>query len=145
MDNLVECLHPVGAAVALARVATVARPPCLGAGAVARGEGTGDQTEAAEVLAGRCCLLTFTIPTPHGGCTCRGQGVAHAERAFDEKGVLSGASSVHSDGSAMGNWSRRQPLIIVIFRWGGCTEGTGTRHGFRHRARHVINAETTQK
>jgi hypothetical protein len=34
-DDPVECLHRVGATVALARVATVARPPCLGAGAVA--------------------------------------------------------------------------------------------------------------
>ena len=47
--------------------------------------------------------------------------MAHAELAFHKKGVFSGASSVRSDGSAMGNWSRRQPLIIVIFGWGGCT------------------------
>jgi len=33
-NDTVECLHHVGATVALARVATVARPPCLGAGAV---------------------------------------------------------------------------------------------------------------
>ncbi len=65
-DDSVERLHHVGAAVALARVATVARPPCSGAGAVARGAGTDDQTEAAEVLTGCCCLLTFTIPTPRG-------------------------------------------------------------------------------
>ena len=71
--------------------------------------------------------------------------MAHAERAFDEKGVFSGASGVRSDGSAMGNWSRRQPLIVVIFGWGGCTVGTGTRHGFRRRTRHVMNVETTQK
>jgi hypothetical protein len=71
-DNMVECLHRVGAVVALARVATVARPPCLGTGAVVRGAGTGDRSEAAEVLADRCCLLTFTIPTPRGRCTHRG-------------------------------------------------------------------------
>ena len=71
--------------------------------------------------------------------------MAHAERAFDEKGVFSGASSIRSDGSAMGNWSRRQPLIIVIFLWGGCTVGTGTRHRFRRRARHGINAEDHPK
>ena len=34
-DDPVERLHHVGAIAALARVATVARPPCLGAGAVA--------------------------------------------------------------------------------------------------------------
>jgi len=34
-DDLVERLHRVGATAALARVATVARPPCLSAGAVA--------------------------------------------------------------------------------------------------------------
>ena len=34
-DDPVERLHRVGATVALARVTTVARPPCLGAGAVA--------------------------------------------------------------------------------------------------------------
>jgi hypothetical protein len=45
--------------------------------------------------------------------------VAHAKRAFDKKGVFSGASSVRSDGSTMGNWSRRQPLIIDISGWGG--------------------------
>ena len=65
-DDSFECLHRVGAAVALAHVTTVARPPCSGAGAVARGAGTGDQTEAAEVLKGCRCLLTFTIPTPRG-------------------------------------------------------------------------------
>jgi hypothetical protein len=64
--------------------------------------------------------------------------VAHAERALDEKGVFSGASGVRSDGSAMGNWSRRQPLIM-------CTVGTGTRHRFRRRARHGINAEDHPK
>jgi len=94
---------------------------------------------------GRRRLLTFTIPTPRGGCTCRGQGVTHAEHAFDEKGVFSGASGICSNGSAMGNWSRWQPLIVVIFGWGGCTVGTGTRHRFQCRARHVINVETTQK
>jgi len=94
---------------------------------------------------GRCCLLSFTIPMPRGGYTRRGQGVTHAERVFDEKGVFSGASGIRSEGSAMGNWSRRQPLIVVIFGWGGCTVGTGTRHGFRRRTRHVINVETTQK
>ena len=67
--------------------------------------------------------------------------MAHAERAFHKKGVFSGASGVRSDGSAMGNWSWQQPLIIVIFGWGGCTVGTGTRHRFRRRARHVINAK----
>ena len=133
-NDLVEHLHPVGALVALARIATVARPPCLGTGSVALGAETGDQAEAAEVLVGRRCLLRFTIPTPPGGCTHRGQGVAHAKRAFDEKGVLSGASSVRSNGSAMGNWSWWQPLIIVIFGWGGCTKGTGTCHRFRRRA-----------
>jgi hypothetical protein len=66
-DDPVERLHRVGTTVALARAATVEGPPCLGAGAVARGAGTGDRTEAAEVLAGRCRLLTFTIPAPHGG------------------------------------------------------------------------------
>ena len=71
--------------------------------------------------------------------------MAHAERALDEKGVFSGASGVRSDGSAMGNWSRRQPLIIVIFGWGGCTVGTDTRHRFRRRARHGINAEDHPK
>ena len=35
MDDPVERLNRVGATVALARVATVAGPPCLGAGAVA--------------------------------------------------------------------------------------------------------------
>jgi len=34
-DDPVERLHRVGATAALSRVATVARPPCLGAGAVA--------------------------------------------------------------------------------------------------------------
>jgi hypothetical protein len=34
-DDPVERLHRVGTTVALARVATVAGPPCLGAGAVA--------------------------------------------------------------------------------------------------------------
>ena len=70
--------------------------------------------------------------------------MAHAERAFDEKGVFLGASGVRSDGSAMGNWSRRQPLIVVIFGWGGCTVGTDTRHGFRRRTRNVMNVETNQ-
>ena len=83
---------------------------------------------------GQCCLLTFTIPMSCEGCTRRGPREAHTERAFDEKGVLLGASSIRSNGSAMGNWSRRQPLIIVIFGWGGCTEGTGTPHRFQHRA-----------
>ena len=34
-NDPVGCLHRVGATVALARVTTVARPPCIGAGAVA--------------------------------------------------------------------------------------------------------------
>ncbi len=33
---------------------------------------------------------------------------------------------------------RWQPLIVVIFGWGGCTVGTGTRHRFQCRARHVL-------
>ena len=60
-DDPVESLRRFGATVALARVATVAGPSCLGAGAVALGAGTGDRTEAAEVLAGRRRLLTFTV------------------------------------------------------------------------------------
>ena len=71
--------------------------------------------------------------------------MAHAERAFHKKGVVSGASSVRSNGSAMGNWSPRQPLIIVIFGWGGCNVGTGMHHRFRRRARHGINAEDHPK
>jgi hypothetical protein len=39
VDDPVECLHHVGAAVALARVTTVAWTHCLGAGAVTRGAG----------------------------------------------------------------------------------------------------------
>ena len=71
-DDSVERLQRVGATVALARVTTMARPPCLGTGAVARVAGTLSQTEAAEVLTSRRCLLMFTIPTSHRGCTCRG-------------------------------------------------------------------------
>ena len=71
--------------------------------------------------------------------------MAHAERAFHKKGVFLGASSVRSDGSTIGNWSRRQPLIIVIFGWGGYTVGTGMRHRFRRRARHGINAKNHPK
>ena len=52
-------------------------------------------------------------------CARHEQGVAHAEHAFDEKGVLSGASGIHSNGSVMGNWSWRPPLIIDIFVWDG--------------------------
>ncbi len=61
-----------GAAVALARVATVAWPPCLGAGAVAGGAGGSNQIEAAEVLAGFRCLQLFTAPNPCGGYACCG-------------------------------------------------------------------------
>ncbi len=46
-NDLVERLHPVVALVALSRVATVARHPCLGTGAVSRGAETGDRAEAA--------------------------------------------------------------------------------------------------
>ncbi len=50
IDYLVECLNHVGAAVALTRVATVARPPCLGAGAVAQGTGTGQRSSWANAV-----------------------------------------------------------------------------------------------
>ena len=117
-DDPVERLHHVGATVALAWVATVAWPPCLSAGAVARDAGTNDQTEAAsEVLS---CLLTFTIPMPRGGYTCCERGGAHAKHAFDKKGVLSGASSVRSNRRTIGNWSWQRLLVIVVFRLGRC-------------------------
>ncbi len=57
--------------------------------------------------------------------------MAQAEHSFHKKGVFSGASGVRSNNSAMGNWSWRQPLIIVL---GGCTVGSGTRHRFLRRA-----------
>ena len=64
-DDSVERLHRVVATAALAWVATVARPPCLGAGAVARGAGTSDRAEAAEVLTGRSHLLMFSKVSVH--------------------------------------------------------------------------------
>ena len=69
--------------------------------------------------------------------------MAHAERAFDEKGVFSGASGVRSDGSAMGNWSRRQPLIVFILG-GGCTVGTGTSYEFPRRVRHGLAVKNSK-
>ena len=66
----VERLRRVGATVALAWVATVAWPPCLGAGAVAQGAGGSWQAKAAEVHTGLRRLQSFTAPAPRGGCAC---------------------------------------------------------------------------
>jgi hypothetical protein len=63
-NDTVECLHRVGATVALAQVITVAWPSCLGAGAVAQGVGGSHRAEAAEVRAGLRRLRSFTAPTP---------------------------------------------------------------------------------
>jgi hypothetical protein len=136
----VERLHRDGATVALARVATVAWPPCLGAGAVAQGAGSSWQAKSAEVHMGLCRLWSFTAPPPCRGCAHCRQGVARAERTLHKKRVfLMAASGVHSSGSAMGNclqwW---QPLIVVFggVLWWWCTVGTGTSHKFLRRVRH---------
>jgi hypothetical protein len=130
-NYLVEHLHCVGAVVTLAQVATVAWPPCLGAGAVVQGAGGSHQAEVAEVHAGLHCIWLFTAPTPCGGCASHGQGVAHVDHLLCDKHVFPlVVSSIHSGGSAMGNWLQQQQPLIVVLR---CTLGTGTCQEFRRR------------
>jgi hypothetical protein len=68
-DHPVMSLQHVAAAAATPWIATAARLTCLGAGTVAHGSGGGDGAEAAEDLAGRRRLLSFTSSSPRGRCT----------------------------------------------------------------------------
>jgi hypothetical protein len=105
----------VGATVACPGIAVSAWPSCLGAGTVAQGAGGGNEAEAAEVLAGLVHLLLFVVPAPHGGCTRRGQGVAHTEHSLDKTGLfMAVASGFH--GQSRGTGWQQQPLIIKYFR-----------------------------
>ncbi len=133
LDGPIVGHNCVGALVACPRVAALAWPPCLGAGTVAGG---GNRAEAAEVLPGLGCLLSFVVPAPLGGCTRHVQGAAHTKHSLCKKGVfLAAASGVH--GRARGTRWQRQPLIINYFRWMlwwtiQSNVGIGTSYKVRH-------------
>ncbi len=146
-NDPVECFCHVGATAALSRVATVAWPSCLGAGAVARGAGGTDRAKAAEVLSGRCCSLAFAASRPRKGCDRHRQGVTDADRSLHEQGGFgwTTASSIRGDGGAGSTMSRRRPLIDCCFGGGflgkkllRCTIGTGTSYRVLRRVQHVI-------
>ena len=63
-DHLVVGLGHIGALSASLRVTASARPSGLGKGAGGQGAGGKWLAEAAEVLTGICCLLSFVIPVP---------------------------------------------------------------------------------
>ena len=119
-NNPVECLHRVGATATLSRVATSARPSCLGAGAVARGAGGTDRAKAAEVLSGHFCFSAFAASLPRGGCDRHRRGVTHADRSLHEQGWLgrTTASGIRGNGGAGSTMSRRRPLIEINFGGG---------------------------
>ena len=114
-DYAVERLRRVSATVALPGVATVAWPPCLGAGAVAQGAGGTNCTKAVEVCSGFCCFLAFAASPPCGGYICRGPGVTHPDRALHEKGGFWMTSGVCNNvGAARCAKSIQQPLIFMV-------------------------------